>query len=245
MNDSLALILSLIIFVAFFVRAFTGFGAALISVPLLALFYDLKFVVPLELIFETAIGILLISKVYKHINFKHMGNLLVGSLLGSILGAHLLANAPNKGLQIGLGITVFLLSLYMIRFAWRPIVWKISPHWGIVFGLSAGVLGGAFNMSGPITVLYLSHQLIDKTQFRATLICLFLITEVWKTGLFAYNGLFTPEMLEMTLMLTPAFLAGTILGHLSHIRVSDRNFRLTLAAVLLVASFFLLSKLFT
>ncbi|MFC1664698.1 sulfite exporter TauE/SafE family protein [Pseudomonadota bacterium] len=244
MNDYLVPILSLIIFVAFFVRAFTGFGAALISVPLLALFYDLKFVVPLELIFETAIGVLLIAKVYKEINFKHLWNLLVGLLLGSILGAHLLANTPNRGLQIGLGFTVLILSLYMVRFAKRPIVWKISANWGILFGLLAGTLGGAFNMSGPITVLYLSHQAIDKTQFRATLIGLFFITEIWKTVLFTYNGLFVPEMLEMTLKLAPAFLAGTILGHLSHIKVSDKNFRYTLAAVLFVAGFFLLSKLF-
>ena len=59
---------SLIIFVAFFIRSLTGFGSALVSIPLLALLFDLKFAVPLEALFEVGISILLMRKVYKFLD---------------------------------------------------------------------------------------------------------------------------------------------------------------------------------
>jgi len=50
---------SLIIFVAFFIRSLTGFGSALVSIPILALLFDLRFAVPMEALFEVGISILL------------------------------------------------------------------------------------------------------------------------------------------------------------------------------------------
>jgi uncharacterized membrane protein YfcA len=57
----------LIIFVAFFIRSLSGIGSALLSIPLLALFFDLKFVVPLEALFEVGFSLILIKKIYKDI----------------------------------------------------------------------------------------------------------------------------------------------------------------------------------
>jgi len=65
---SVTTIASLIIFVAFFIRSLTGFGSALVSIPLLALLFDLKFAVPLEALFEVGLSILLLSKVYNSIS---------------------------------------------------------------------------------------------------------------------------------------------------------------------------------
>ena len=61
---------SLIVFVAFFVRSLTGFGSALVSIPFLALLFDLKFAVPMEAILEVGLSAMLMSRVYKSIRKK-------------------------------------------------------------------------------------------------------------------------------------------------------------------------------
>lgn len=66
-----AVIGSMIIFVAFFIRSLTGCGNALVSIPLLALLFDLKFVVLLKVLFEIRVSLLLLSKVCTSIKKPH------------------------------------------------------------------------------------------------------------------------------------------------------------------------------
>ncbi len=77
---------SVVVFLAFFVRSMTGFGSALISIPLLALVFDLKTVVPLEALLEVAISLLLLRTVYHEIDRRTVLPMMVGVALGSLLG---------------------------------------------------------------------------------------------------------------------------------------------------------------
>ena len=59
MNPSLLAAQAIVLF-AFFFRSFSGFGGALLSIPLLALFFPLKFIVPVESVLEVALSLLLV-----------------------------------------------------------------------------------------------------------------------------------------------------------------------------------------
>lgn len=238
--DFPVLIPSLIIFAAFFVRALTGFGAALISVPLLALFFPIKFVVPMELLFEIAIGALLLRHVLHTVDFRHFGPLLVGVLLGSAVGAHILASFANDVLRIVLAVLVMAFAMYMARTAHRPLHLGISHRWGLLFGLGGGVFGGLFGMSGPLIVLYLAHQVDGKEQLRGTLILLFFVSSLWSAVLYYMNGLFHHEMFRVALYLSPAFLLATALGYIAHFHVSEPFFRIVIAVVLATSGVLLL-----
>ena len=106
---------SLIIFVAFFIRSLTGFGSALVSIPLLALLFDLKFAVPLEALFEVGISILLMRKVYKAISKTTLVPLIIGTIIGSLLGAYILYSFANVFLKRMLGVAIILFALSSIR----------------------------------------------------------------------------------------------------------------------------------
>ena len=71
--------------------------------------------------------------------------------------------------------------------------------------------------------------------FRATLIAIFAIEYGWRLALFFYRGLLGAEQLEFALWLAPAVVVATLLGQVVHLRVSERLFRLAVAALLLVA----------
>ena len=242
MNDPVILFASCILFVAFFIRALTGFGAGLISIPLLALFWEVAFVVPMELLFEIGISLLLLPKVWRDIDFTHVLNLAVGMFFGNFLGSFSLANFNGPLLKLVLAGLVLLFSIYLGVTARKPPQLNIPHRWGFLFGLFGGFFGGAFGMSGPIVMLYLTHQVPDKTRLRATVIALFFLASTWTVFMHWANGLYDAESFRVLLLLTPAFLVGTILGHHAHFRTSDLAFRRIVAGILFVSSLLLFFK---
>ncbi|MBG85971.1 MAG: hypothetical protein CMO80_03600 [Verrucomicrobiales bacterium] len=237
--DQQLLLASFIFVIAFFVRALTGFGAGLIAIPVLALIYPLRFVVPLQLLFEVGLSFLLIKSVWKDIEWQHALSLLAGLSIGNMSGAYVLATVGDSVLKSILAVVVFLFSFYLVWTAKNPSPWNIPPKWGFVFGLSGGVFGGSLGMSGPIVVLYLSQQITEKNALRATLIGVFTFASLWTVGAHFYNGLYTEESLSMALKLVPAFLLGTVAGHWAHFRVSEVLFRRLIAGMLFVSGLLL------
>lgn len=232
MIDPTILCASGVIFVAFFIRSLTGFGAGLVSIPLLALFWNLQFVVPMQLLLEIAISLLLLPKVHKDVDYGHVGSLALGMFIGNMTGAFTLAYLDNHLLKGVLAGLVLLFSLYLAATARKQLQFHIPYRWGILFGIGGGFFGGAFGMSGPIVMLYLTHQIANKSKLRATVIALFFFTSLWTGLIHWWNGLYSAESFRVLLWLTPAFLLGTALGHWAHFRTSDVAFRYVVAAIL-------------
>lgn len=240
MSESVFLLASSIIFVSFFVRALTGFGAGLIGIPLLALFWEVSFVVPMQLLLEIGLSVLLLPKVHKDVDYRHVGNLALGMFVGNLTGSMVLANFEGRILKLALAVVVLSFSIYLAVTAGRPNRWRIPHKWGGLFGLCGGFFGGAFGMSGPIVMLYLAQQIHDKTRLRATVIALFFFASTWTAFMHWANGLYRLESMRVLAMLTPAFLLGTRLGHWAHFRVSEVLFRRIIAAILLGSSIMLM-----
>lgn len=241
--DNFAFVLSVcsvIIFVAFFIRSLTGFGGALISVPLLALFFDLKFIVPLEALLEVVLSLLLLNSVYSSINKRALGPLVAGAILGSIIGSTMLASIADIWLKRVLGL---LIILFALNYIWGKTTVRAAATrsgWGLLAGAIGGIFGGLFGTSGPPYVMYLSYRLPKKTELRATLIGLFTFDYGWRTGIFATTGLLTLETLWLALYLTPALLLGTYLGHRVHLTINETLFRQVISLVLLSSGLLLL-----
>ncbi|MCB0062425.1 MAG: sulfite exporter TauE/SafE family protein, partial [Caldilineaceae bacterium] len=114
--DPLLLLLtygSIIVFIAFFIRAMTGFGSALISIPLLALLFDLKTVVPLEAILEVAISLLLLRTVYRDIDRRTLIPMIIGVALGSLLGVYGLTTVETPIIKRIFGVAIIGYALYL------------------------------------------------------------------------------------------------------------------------------------
>jgi uncharacterized membrane protein YfcA len=231
---------TLIIFLAFLTRSLTGFGSALISVPLLALLFDLKFVVPLESVLEVGFTVLLISKVYPKIHKRTLLPMIGGAALGTLLGTHFLQTLGDVVLKRALGAFVILFALYFWREGREERAGTLAAIWGRRAGAGGGVLGGLFGTSGPPFVAYLAYKLKEKEVLRASLIGMLAVDYAWRTTVFAVSGLLTVELLTFTLYLTPALIFGTILGHRIHLRITEGQFRKIVAGILLISGILLL-----
>ena len=225
---------NVIILGAFFTRSFTGFGGAILAIPLLSLFFSLNFIIPVECLFEVVLSLVLIPRVCRDVDWGSLVYIVIGALAGSVAGVHLLESTANETLETILGVVVILVAVSMVRGGPKESR-GISKKWGLPVGVAGGVIGGMLGASGPAYVTYLAYQISEKHRFRATLIAIFAIEYGFRLGLFFYRGLLASEQLEFAMWLAPAVVIATLAGQVAHFKVSERLFRLAVAGVLMVA----------
>src|SRR3954453_20218689 len=73
---------------AYFIRGITGFGSAMISVPLLALSQPLQFAVPLVLALDFTASLVLVGVNRKQANCHEIKVVLPFGMLGACIGAY-------------------------------------------------------------------------------------------------------------------------------------------------------------
>ena len=95
---------------------------------------------------------------------------------------------------------------------------------------------GAFGTGGPLIVVYAARALRDKSVFRATLSLLWLTINTILVGTFIATGRIDREQMWLNLICLPATLAGMWIGTHTHYRMDERLFRLSVYAVLVMAS---------
>ena len=100
------LLTSAVIFIASMIAGLAGFGAMIISVPLLTMFLDIKTVVPLTILASLSIHSLILIQMRRHFEFHKIQPLLIGALPGIVIGVALLKYSNKEILQIILWLTI-------------------------------------------------------------------------------------------------------------------------------------------
>lgn len=156
-----------IIFVAAFTRSAFGFGDALIAMPLLSIFIPIEIATPLMGLAGLVITISILIKEWRNVQIKSVLTLIISSLIGISIGIFFIKGNYNELLKIILGSIIVLFSLFNLT---KPDLLvlkneKLAP----IFGFIAGILGGAFNTSGPPIVIYSVLRRWKPEYIRATL----------------------------------------------------------------------------
>ena len=230
-----------IIFLAVLLNAFAGFGTGLLMVPILALLYPLKILSPLVNLLVLSSNLLFIKTYHKNIQYKILIPLLVGNFLGGILGVRYLLVAQNSFLLKILSVVILVSSLTMLIVD-KKIRLRPHPVMGFLVGTTSGGLSALFATGGPPLILYLSSIFKDKTVFRATSLCYFLLNGLMLTVLNAYYGLLTKEVLTLFIISLPVMLLGSWAGMKWHGKVSEQVFRKVVFGILILAGVILLFK---
>lgn len=230
-----------ILIVAYFIRGITGFGSGLISVPLLALFLPLTFVVPLILLLDFTASLVIGGVNHHHVRWRELLILIVPSVIGVVIGTHLLVNLAQAPMLIVLAIFVFLFALKSLLNIHGDT--PISQAWAIPAALTGGTVGGLFGTGGPPYVIYLSHRIHDKSALRATLSALFFIEGLTRIITFLVAGLLMSREVWVAYFFgLPVVLGMLFLGGRVHHGLSAAHMARLLGGLLLVASLSLLIK---
>jgi uncharacterized protein len=215
-------------------RGFSGFGAALIFVPLASIGLGTRQAAPLMLALEVLAIALLTPAAWRIADRREVGWLALGAALGTPLGAAVLALADPLALRWGVALAILgLLALLVSGWRFRGVP---SRPVTLGFGLAGGVLGGVAMVSGPPVLAYLLGREGPARQLRADF-ALFLAAGAVFIGIaYAMAGLLDARLLGPFAIGAPAYAAGIGLGAWSFGLASERVFRLTCYAMIAVAA---------
>jgi hypothetical protein len=214
---------SLCIFVAAFIRGFTGFGLAVVGVPLLSLFFAPAEIVPSIMILAILAGLQLLPKIWRSVDWKLLLPTVIGAAVGTPLGTWLLAGVSANAMRVLIGVAVLAASFAVqlgFRFAQRP-------HAGVSagFGVVAGLTGGAAAMPGPSVIFLFLAVPIAHEAGRASLILFFQVSAMMSAVSAAVAGLLELHALILGAMLVPAMLVGNWLGDRVFDKASAKTYR--------------------
>lgn len=230
-----------ILLAAYLIRGITGFGSGLISVPLLALFLPLQFVVPLILLLDFTASIVIGGLNFKRVHWNEIGILIPFGIVGVVLGTSLLVKLPPEPMLIALAVFVFVFAVRSLLnlHGDKP----ISRGWAVPASLTGGTVGGLFGTGGPPYVIYLSHRIRDKGELRATLSALFFTEGLTRIASFLVAGLLvTPKVWVAYLVSLPLVMGALYLGGHVHVSLSRDQMTRLVGVLLLVSSVSLLFK---
>ena len=102
------------------------------------------------------------------------------------------------------------------------------------FGFVAGILGGAYNTSGPPVVIYGTLRRWSPEYFRATMQCYFLFTYIATIVGHGVARLWTPLVIELFLWALPGIGLGIYLGGKVHHRIPKSMFSRVIFSILVL-----------
>jgi len=234
------LLLCIIALLAGLTQGISGFGSVLLSLPLLAIFIDIKTVIPLTALFAMVLTTILLIQLWKNVEWRSVYPLLIGAVFGIPVGVFLLKRLDRDCIQIILGVTLLLFSFYNL---WHRIPRHIIPEkWAYLFGFLAGCLGGAITAAGPPVIVYTSLQSWSKDKIKATLQGFFFVTGLLVVLSHALGGITTPVVIKYFIVSLPFLVLGTYAGSFFYGLIEEVNYRKIILILLALLGVFMICK---
>jgi len=229
-----AAVLAAIGFLGALIFGISGFGAALVTIPLATHLVPLKYALALFVLADLAAALSVGLENPKNAVRAEWTRLVPMILAGTALGVTLLVNLPRAAGMLLLGL--FVLWFGVFNLVARPGTRTVSTRWGWVAGFAGGITSTVFGAGGPPYAIYLSQRGLTKEQFRATLGLATLTSISLRLVAFLLTGLLLdPDVWLKALAVVPACLAGIWVARRIFLRIS-RDALMRVVALLLIAS---------
>ena len=204
-------------------RGFSGFGGALIFVPLASIAVGPKLAAALLLVIDGLLTLGMLPNGWRVANRREVFTMAAGALIGVPLGTALLAFAPTLVVRWTICGIVFLLLAFLIsgsRYHGTP-----KTYLTVGVGGLAGLFGGAAQMSGPPVVAYWLGGAFPPLSVRANLVLYFAVSSVISATSYLLAGILSLQVLLMACVVGPAYGLGLFAGARLFGFASETTFR--------------------
>ena len=221
------------ILLAYTVFGLTGFGSAVVGVPILVHFLPLTFAVPLVMLLDLVSTLAVGALNWHLVQRGELARLVPFMLVGIVAGVTLLVSVEPRWLLLALGVFVLFNALWNLVRPVRP--HPVSAWWSLPAGVGGGVFSALFGTGGPIYTTYLARR-IEGPAFRATISSIILMSGVIRLVTFGTTGLLQqPGLLTGWLWLLPVCALGVFVGSKLHARLPPLRVRQFLFGLLAVS----------
>ena len=209
---------------AYGVFGMTGFGAAMIAVPVLVQSLPLQFAVPMVVLLDLVCTAVVGARNWRSVARDEVLRLLPAMLVGVAIGATVLTGLGPKWPLVTLGVFVLAVTAYTALPTGR--LQAISAWWAAPLGVTGGVFSALFGTGGPIYTIYLARRLFEPERFRATISMVILASGVTRALSFGAAGLYgQPALLTSAAAALPFCLLGVYVGSRLRHRVAPARMR--------------------
>lgn len=211
-----------VIFLATFIRSAFGFGEALVAVPLLALIMPIDVAAPVAVLVSITVALVAVAQDWRHVHFRSAGLLFAFSCAGIPIGLWLLTAVPEQAVKSALAVVIIAFSAFFLLNK-SPATLKTEKS-APIFGVVAGILGGAYGMNGPPLVAYGTFRRWSPQRFRATLQGYFLPASI--VVMFGYwvAGLWVSSVTHYYLLTLPVVVIAIFAGRAVNKRFHAHTF---------------------
>lgn len=203
-------LIALIVAIAACAQMVSGFGFALMAVPMMGLAVDLKTAVVVSTICGTGSNTFQAIKDGRSRDDRLVQLLVAASFLGMPFGIVVLDRVELDALRVAIGIFVLLALVSVMKehgsssAGGRPLEF--------VAGFVSGVLATSTSTNGPPLVLLLRSRGLAPEVFRATINTVFSIVSITSIATFAVAGKITATTLVATVVALPGLACGIYAG---------------------------------
>jgi uncharacterized membrane protein YfcA len=218
-----AIAICAIAFVSATARGFSGFGSALIFMPLASSLAAPRLVAALLLMIDFVAAAPLVPNAWKHADRKATAVMVSGALVGVPIGTYFLSRLDPVTTRWIISAFVFALLLLLLS-GWRHLG-KSRPALSIGIGGLSGFCSGLAQTGGPPIVGYWLGRPIAPTIARANILLFFAASDLFSALSYSLSGLITSDAIRFSLLVGPVYGIGIWFGASLFGRASETLFR--------------------
>lgn len=210
-------------FVAGLARGFSGFGAAMIFVPVVSSILGPVVAMPILLIADILTASPIIARAARECSWRDVRKVAIGGLIGLPIGNQVLT-VTDPILVRWLVTILIALSLAAMLSGWRIRAQPNAATAGGV-GLVSGLMSGLAQIGGPPLVMYWLGSGVSHAAIRANLIIYFALLMWLSMAIFLIKGLVPDKVLWLGAAAAPSYAVGVYLGTAVFPLASPETFR--------------------
>ena len=221
-------------FVAGLARGFSGFGSALIFVPLASVAVGPVVASPLLMIIDGLGSLPMLPAAWRGADRRGVVVMGAGTLLGVPLGVWVLTHVDPVALRWALSFGILLLVAGLAA-GWR---YGGQPRHAVTVAVGAvsGFLTGVAGIGGSVAVAYWLSGASAADRVRANMVLFLALSQVFAVAAYGMSGLFTAAVGGLALAAAPAFLLGVVLGTRMFGMAAPETFRRICLALIVLAA---------
>jgi len=233
---------ALAIAVASFAQSLSGFGFALLSVPLMTLVVSPRDAVIISTIIGATSTSIQAVLDRKHLDWPLAKRLSIASYIGMPFGLGAFLFVSETGLRFSLGIVVLVATFLLLR-GFR--LHDEQHHYDWSLGIVAGLLATSTSTNGPPLVFLMQARQMSPATFRATINTVFALSNIGALALFLSAGKVTSQNLTGVAVALPSLGVALSLGYIVRRYVSAERFKYLVIVLLFLSSVSVMTSAFT
>lgn len=217
----------------------TGFGGALLLLPVLILTVGAKAAVPILTVTQILSNISRAGFGWKEIQWKSVMYFAFGCIPASFLGSYLFVKISSELLDIFIAIVIIVIVLYR-RFVKREL--QISRYLLLVAGFVLGFLSAIIGSVGPLQAITFLGLGLPATAYVATEAGAASLIHFVKLLVYGKYKLFDNQLLLIAILLGVTMIAGSWTGRKIIERVSIKKFNRAIEFALVIVAIIIILK---